>query len=127
MSTPTFPTAASWCSATTTSSRRSSTTCSKTRQNSPALYLGVTTLNGKALISVRNEGETIPAEEIPLLFERFHKSDKSRSEDKDGVGLGLYVVKTILDQHKEHIAVTSENGLTTFTFSVTLAGGQTAQ
>ena len=92
-----------------------------------ALYLGVTTLNGKALISVRNEGDTIPAEEIPLLFERFHKSDKSRSEDKDGVGLGLYVVKTILDQHKEHIAVTSENGLTTFTFSVTLAGGQTAQ
>ena len=83
-------------------------------------------LNGKALISVRNEGDTIPAEEIPLLFERFHKSDKSRSEDKDGVGLGLYVVKTILDQHKEHIAVTSENGLTTFTFSVTLAGGQTA-
>ena len=71
--------------------------------------------------------QTIPAEEIPLLFERFHKSDKSRSEDKDGVGLGLYVVKTILDQHKEHIAVTSENGLTTFTFSVTLAGGQTAQ
>ena len=65
-----------------------------------ALYLGVTTLNGKALISVRNEGDTIPAEEIPLLFERFHKSDKSRSEDKDGVGLGLYVVKTILDQHK---------------------------
>ena len=92
-----------------------------------ALYLGVTTLNGKALLSVRNEGDTIPAEEIPLLFERFHKSDKSRSEDKDGVGLGLYVVKTILDQHKEHIAVTSENGLTTFTFSVTLAGGQTAQ
>ena len=92
-----------------------------------ALYLGVTTLNGKALISVRNEGETIPAEEIPLLFERFHKSDKSRSEDKDGVGLGLYVVKTILEQHKEHIAVTSENGLTTFTFTITLAGGLTPQ
>lgn len=91
-----------------------------------ALYLGVTTSNGKALVSVRNEGDTIPAEEIPLLFERFHKSDKSRSEDKDGVGLGLYVVKTILDQHKEHIAVTSENGLTTFTFTVTLAGGQIA-
>ena len=92
-----------------------------------ALYLGVTTLNGKALVSVRNEGDTIPAEEIPLLFERFHKSDKSRSEDKDGVGLGLYVVKTILEQHKEHIAVTSENGLTTFTFTITLAGGLTPQ
>ena len=92
-----------------------------------ALYLGVTTLNGKALVSVSNEGDTIPAEEIPLLFERFHKSDKSRSEDKDGVGLGLYVVKTILEQHKEHIAVTSENGLTTFTFTITLAGGLTPQ
>ena len=91
-----------------------------------ALYLGVTTSNGKALVSVRNEGDTIPAEEIPLLFERFHKSDKSRSEDKDGVGLGLYVVKTILDQHKEDIAFTSEIGLTTFTFTVTLAGGQIA-
>ena len=98
----------------------------KLARKGSALYLGVTTSNGKALVSVRNEGDTIPAEEIPLLFERFHKSDKSRSEDKDGVGLGLYVVKTILDQHKEHIAVTSENGLTTFTFTVTLAGGQIA-
>ena len=87
------------------------------------LYLGLAVVNGKALVSVRNEGETIPADEIPLLFERFHKSDKSRSEDKDGVGLGLYVVRTILDQHKEQIAVTSENGVTTFTFTVSLAGG----
>jgi len=58
------------------------------------------------------------AEELPLLFERFHKSDKSRSEDKDGYGLGLYIVKTILQQHKEEINVTSENGVTTFTFSL---------
>ncbi len=87
------------------------------------LYLGVAVSNGKAFLSVRNEGDTIPAEEIPFLFERFHKSDKSRSEDKDGVGLGLYVVKTILDQHKEQIAVTSENGVTTFTFTLSLAGG----
>ena len=74
--------------------------------------------NGRAVVSVRNEGDTIPAEEIPLLFERFHKSDKSRSEDKDGYGLGLYIVKTILQQHKEEINVTSENGVTTFTFSL---------
>ena len=82
------------------------------------LYLGVTTIDGKARVTVRNEGETIPAEELPLLFERFHKSDKSRSEDKDGYGLGLYIVKTILTQHKEKINVTSENGVTTFTFSL---------
>ncbi|MCF2663137.1 HAMP domain-containing histidine kinase [Oscillibacter valericigenes] len=82
------------------------------------LYLGVTTLDGKARVTVRNLGDTIPAEELPLLFERFHKSDKSRSEDKDGVGLGLYIVKTILEQHHEKINVTSENGVTTFTFSL---------
>jgi signal transduction histidine kinase len=82
------------------------------------LYLGVAALEGKARVTVRNVGETIPAEELPLLFERFHKSDKSRSEDKDGVGLGLYIVKTILEQHKEKISVTSEEGVTTFTFSL---------
>ena len=96
----------------------------KFARSGSTLYLGLVTANGKALVSVRNEGETIPADEIPLLFERFHKSDKSRSEDKDGVGLGLYVVRTILEQHKEHIAVTSENHLTTFTFTVSLAAGQ---
>lgn len=82
------------------------------------LYLGVSTIDGKARVTVRNVGDTIPAEELPLLFERFHKSDKSRSEDKDGVGLGLYIVKTILEQHKEKINVTSENGVTTFSFSL---------
>ena len=85
-----------------------------------ALYLGVAARDGKAQVTVRNIGDTIPAEELPLLFERFHKSDKSRSEDKDGVGLGLYIVKTILEQHKEKINVTSENGVTTFSFSLRL-------
>ena len=82
------------------------------------LYLGVAAIDGKARVTVRNVGETISPEELPMLFERFHKSDKSRSEDKDGVGLGLYIVKTILEQHKEKIYVTSENGVTTFSFSL---------
>ena len=86
------------------------------------LYLGLTETGGdKAVVTVRNTGHTIPPDEIPLLFERFHKSDKSRSEDKDGYGLGLYVVKTILSQHKEKISVTSENGVTSFSFTVQLA------
>ncbi len=76
---------------------------------------------GKARVSVRNSGETIPPEELSLLFDRFHKSDRSRSMDRDGVGLGLYIVKTILGNHKENITVTSENGITEFTFTLTLA------
>ena len=86
-----------------------------------ALYLGVYILGEKACVTVRNYGATIPAEEIPLLFERFHKTDKSRSEDKDGYGLGLYVVKTILAQHKEKVHVTSENGVTSFVFKLSLS------
>ena len=92
----------------------------KFARSGSTLYLGVTTIDGKARVTVRNLGDTIPAEELPLLFERFHKSDKSRSEDKDGVGLGLYIVTTILEQHKEKINVTSENGVTTFTFSLAM-------
>ena len=70
--------------------------------------------------SLRNHGSTIPEAEIPLLFERFHKSDRSRSQDRDGVGLGLYIVKTILNNHGEDIAVTSRQGVTDFVFTLAL-------
>ena len=90
----------------------------KFAQEESTLYIGVCACEGKARVTVRNHGETISPEELPLLFERFHKSDKSRSADKDGVGLGLYIVKTILEQHKEKIEVTSENGVTEFSFSL---------
>ena len=76
----------------------------------------------KAYVSVENKGESIPAKEMPLIFDRFHKTDRSRSEDRDGVGLGLYIVKTILDNHNEDIFVTSSDGMTKFTFTLTLAG-----
>lgn len=72
---------------------------------------------GKAYISIRNQGPTIPAAQLTDIFERFHKADLSRTE-KDGVGLGLYIVKTILNTYKEDIRVTSENGETEFTFTL---------
>lgn len=76
--------------------------------------------NGKAVISVSNTGPTIAPEELPLLFDRFHKTDKSRSTDRDGVGLGLYIVKTIVLAHGEDIRVTSRDGKTEFTFTMPL-------
>ncbi len=85
------------------------------------LFLGLEKAGSKAVVTVRNAGLTIPPEELPLLFERFHKSDRSRSADKDGVGLGLYIVRTILEQHHEKITATSEDGVTTFSFTVQLA------
>ena len=85
------------------------------------LVLSVAAKGEKALVSVSNTGETIPPQELTQIFDRFHKADRSRSEDRDGVGLGLYIVKTIIDNHKETISVTSEAGLTTFTFTLSLA------
>ena len=74
----------------------------------------------KAYISISNDGETIPADELPLVFDRFHKLDKSRSRNKDGWGLGLYIVKTIVCSHGENISVTSRDGRTEFTFTMPL-------
>ena len=74
----------------------------------------------KAYISVSNTGETIPAEELPLVFDRFHKLDKSRSQNRDGWGLGLYIVKTIVCSHGEDISVSSKDGKTEFTFTMPL-------
>ena len=90
--------------------------------SAPGSTLGVSLFKQgeKAYISVRNEGSTIPEEELPFLFDRFHKTDKSRSADRDGYGLGLYIVKTILNNHGEDITVSSKNGVTEFVFSMTL-------
>lgn len=75
----------------------------------------------KVHVSIANLGETIPPEELGQIFDRFHKTDRSRSVDREGVGLGLYIVKTIINNHREAINVTSEDGLTTFTFTLTVA------
>jgi signal transduction histidine kinase len=85
------------------------------------IHLSAQPKGSKVYVTVSNQGETIPPEELPLIFDRFHKSDRSRSLDKDGVGLGLYIVKTLLNHLNEDITVTSENGLTTFVFTLTKA------
>ena len=75
---------------------------------------------GKIYTSISNSGATIPPEELPLVFDRFHKLDKSRTKNRDGWGLGLYIVKTIVCSHGEDISVASQNGTTTFTFTMPL-------
>ena len=72
----------------------------------------------KARVTIENTGPTIDKEELPLLFDRFHKADKSRSADREGWGLGLYIAKTIVGAHGGDIWATSENGLTQFIFTL---------
>lgn len=87
------------------------------------LGLRIRESGSKVYISVSNTGRTIPPEELPLVFDRFHKIDKSRSLNRDGWGLGLYIVKTIVCSHGEDISVTSRDGKTEFTFTLTRVNG----
>lgn len=64
----------------------------------------------KVIVSVFNQGVGIPEEDLPLVFERFYKTDKSRGLDKTGVGLGLYISKTIINAHGEEIHAESQQG-----------------
>ena len=61
-------------------------------------------------VSVYNDGIGIAPEDLPHIFDRFYKSDKSRGLDKTGVGLGLYICSTIMDHLGEKIYVESEYG-----------------
>ena len=74
----------------------------------------------KIYVTVSNEGHTIPAEELPLVFDRFHKIDKARNRSQEGWGLGLYIVKTLVCSHGENISVASREGKTEFTFTMPL-------
>ncbi len=73
-------------------------------------------------VSVYNEGEGIAKDDLPFVFERFYKGDKSRGLDKSGAGLGLFIAKTIMDAHNERIWVESEQGeYCRFSFTLPLA------
>jgi signal transduction histidine kinase len=77
----------------------------------------------KIYVSVFNEGEGIAPEDIPHVFDRFYKGDKSRGKDKTGVGLGMYIAKMIMDAHHETISVSSRYGENCeFTFTLRKAG-----
>ena len=84
------------------------------------LGLKIRTGTTKLYVSFSNSGETIPQNELALVFDRFHKLDKSRSQNRDGWGLGLYIVKTMIGRHGEDFSVTSQNGITTITFTLPL-------
>ncbi len=74
---------------------------------------------GDAWVSITNTGAGIPPEQIGFIFDRFYKTDKSRSIDKNGMGLGLYLVKTIIRLHDGEISAQSVEGeYTTFKFRI---------
>lgn len=73
-------------------------------------YISITLLKNdknEGVLRVRNSGNGIAKEDMPKVFERFYKTDKSRSVNKDSSGLGLYIVKSIIDLSGGRITVRS--------------------
>lgn len=74
-----------------------------------------------AVLEVTDTGIGIPSEELPRIFDRFYRLEKSRGLAAGNAGLGLAITKRILDLHGSTISVTSEPGKTVFAFSVPYA------
>jgi signal transduction histidine kinase len=88
---------------------------------------GFITITAKQLdncveISVEDTGEGIPAEDLPNVFERFYRVDKSRARATGGTGLGLAITKSLVEAHGGRIEVQSEEGKgSRFSFTIPLS------
>lgn len=85
------------------------------------VHITVETDEAEFLAHIADNGSGIPEEDLPFVFERFYKADKSRTRNKQkiGTGLGLAIAKNIVEGHDGTIRVKSKIGQgTTFTFSI---------
>lgn len=69
-------------------------------------------------LSITNEGETIPSEQLPRLFERFHRAELARARQGEGAGLGLAITRSIVAAHGGTVRAESSSGVTTFTIDL---------
>ena len=84
------------------------------------ITIDITEKRDKVWVSITNSGHGIENDQIDHIWDRFYKTDKSRSRERTGVGLGLYIVKQILNMHGEQITAESVvDDYTRFTFSLT--------
>ena len=86
---------------------------------SASVELAVTRLDGRAVITVRDDGPGIPAEELDRIFERFYRVAPGRERSRGGSGLGLSIVRSTVEAHRGTVTVASPRGAGT-TFTVTL-------
>ena len=82
------------------------------------LTIVVAEKNGRLNFNISNTGAEIPEENRKYIFDRFFKGEKSRTDSRSGSGLGLYIVKTIVNRHGGDVEVSSANNTTEFHFNV---------
>src|SRR5712691_1652919 len=74
--------------------------------------------DGSVVVSVSNSGEGIPAVDLPHVFERFYRVEKSRDRSRGGAGIGLALVKQLVEATGGRVGVESDHGVTRFWFSL---------
>ncbi|MBM3184609.1 MAG: GHKL domain-containing protein [Chlamydiae bacterium] len=88
------------------------------------IHLTIQVVNHDVCLEVRDLGIGIPESDLPYIFDRFYIVDKARSRKSGGTGLGLSLVKTIVEKHKGTISVASRLGAgSTFTIALPLKSG----
>ena len=108
---------------TPTSWPRCSPTCSRTRPATrpPGGRVRVTRASATAeaiVVAVENSGPAIPPDDLPHLFERFYRVEKSRDRERGGAGIGLAIVRQLVEGWGGRVGVTSEDGHTRFWFTL---------
>jgi signal transduction histidine kinase len=83
-----------------------------------SVWVGAASEPESVIVSVTNTGEGIRSEDLPHVFERFYRVDKSRAATKGGAGIGLAVVKELVEASGGSVGVDSRPGLTRFWFSL---------
>ena len=84
--------------------------------------VSIETKNGEVVVSVRDRGVGIAPEDQRHLFQKFARLSSAESRDIPGTGLGLYIVKGLVEAHRGHVWVDSAPGKgSTFSFSLPLA------
>ena len=83
------------------------------------IHIETSEKKNKLFVSVKDTGIGIPKEDLKLIWDRFYKADDSRGANPDGVGLGLFIVKSLINKMKEQIYVSSVKGeYASFTFTI---------
>jgi PAS domain S-box-containing protein len=97
------------------------------KYGTPGTPVAVTiTLGGQEIsVAVTNHGRSLTAEEIGQLFERFHRTDAAKRSGIRGVGLGLYITRSLVEAHGGHlVAESSPAGANTFRFTLPVTEGE---
>lgn len=76
------------------------------------------TSNNMVTLSVANPGAEIPAEQLKHIFDRFYRADPSRTRQSEGAGLGLAIVRSIVEAHGGRVEARSNRHITTFTITL---------